>query len=100
MNFKRRAWKILPLLLIGVALMSAVLMVLWNWLMPSLFVGVQHIDYVQSVGLLILSKLLFGGVRGRGGWHHRHDGHPFKSMNDEERENFRNLVRSHRAEAP
>src|SRR2546429_1443972 len=42
-------------------------MSLWNWLVPSLFHG-PAVRYWQAVGLLLLSRILFGGVRGRGGW--------------------------------
>jgi hypothetical protein len=35
---------------------------------PSLFHG-PVLQYWQAVGLLILSRILFGGLRGRGGWH-------------------------------
>jgi len=50
-------------------------MSLWNWLIPALFAG-PVITYWQAIGLLILSKILFGGFkggrgrgcRGRGRW--------------------------------
>jgi hypothetical protein len=38
---------------------------LWNWLVPVLFHG-PIIDFCQTIGLLILSKILFGGFHG--GW--------------------------------
>jgi hypothetical protein len=34
-------------------------MLLWNVLMPSLF-GLKTISYLQALGLMILSNLLFG----------------------------------------
>jgi hypothetical protein len=56
-------------LAIGVlAGLSLVVMSLWNWLVPSLFHG-PAVQYWQAVGLLLLSRILFGGWRGRGGWH-------------------------------
>ena len=42
-----------------------VVMALWNWLMPPIF-GLHTITYWQAYGLLILSKILFGGLRGGG----------------------------------
>jgi hypothetical protein len=64
-------------------LFGAVVMWLWNWLMPVIFhLGV--ITYWQAVGLAILGRLLFGGFhhghghRGRhhfGPWRHRHNMH-------------------------
>ena len=41
-------------------------MLLWNWLVPSLFNG-PELRFVEALGLLLLSKILFGGW-GRGGW--------------------------------
>jgi hypothetical protein len=40
-------------------LFGAVVMWLWNWLMPGLF-GLKVITYWQGVGLVILARLLFG----------------------------------------
>jgi len=44
-------------------------MLLWNWLMPVVFhLGV--IGYWQAFGIVILAKLIFGGIGGgRGGAH-------------------------------
>lgn len=36
-----------------------VIMTLWNWLVPELFHG-PHITFWQALGILLLSKLLFG----------------------------------------
>ena len=40
-------------------------MLLWNWLIPELFTG-PLITYWQTLGILILSKILFTGVMGHG----------------------------------
>lgn len=37
---------------------------LWNWLMPTLF-GLKAITFWQAFGVLLLAKLLFGGVAPR-----------------------------------
>ncbi len=58
----------LVLAIAGIALLSLVVMSLWNWLVPSLFHG-PAVQYWQAVGLLLLSRILFGSLRGRGGWH-------------------------------
>jgi hypothetical protein len=50
-----------------IALLGLVVMLLWNSLVPVLFHG-PALEYWQALGLLILSRLLFGGLRGRG-WH-------------------------------
>jgi hypothetical protein len=50
----------------AVALVTFVVMSLWNALMPGIF-ALRPIRFWQALGLLILSKLLFGGFRpGRG----------------------------------
>ncbi len=41
-------------------LFGYVVMLLWNWLMPSLF-GLGTLNFWQAVGILILAKILFGG---------------------------------------
>jgi hypothetical protein len=50
-------------------------MLLWNWLMPAVF-GLGVITYWQAFGIVILAKLIFGAVGGRGRYDHRrpHDG--------------------------
>ena len=66
---------------------------LWNWLTPTLF-GWHLITFWQAIGILILSKILFGGFRGRGGMHWRHRmGERWEKMSPEEREKFRSGMR-------
>ena len=55
----------------AIAALSYVVMLLWNHVVVSLADGIHAIDYCHAVGLLILSRILFGGFRGRHG-HHRH----------------------------
>jgi hypothetical protein len=61
---------IVPLILAAVTFAT---MSLWNWLVPVLFSG-PIISFWQTLGLLILSKILFGGFRGR----HHHNGPPWR----------------------
>lgn len=61
------------LIVLFIVLFSFAVMLLWNWLMPEIF-GVKAVSYVQAVGLLILSKLLFSGL-GRGHGSHGHHWH-------------------------
>ncbi len=42
-------------------LFGAVVMWLWNWLMPEIF-GLPELSYWQSWGLLILSSILFKNI--------------------------------------
>ena len=91
-------------LLAVVAGFSAVVMLLWNWLMPVLF-GLGAISFWQALGILVLCRLLFGSF---GGWHHRmhrghgrwmHEKHPllekWLKMTPEERKEFICKKREH-----
>ncbi len=90
---QRKIQKIITVILIaiiGVAVFGFVLKELWNWLMPAIF-PVHAISFWQAVGLLVLSKILFGGFRGgpgrgmhwRGRWKEK-----WAQMSPEEREKF------------
>lgn len=65
-----------PAKIFGIALMvigaisafGAITMLLWNWLIPTVFSG-PTITYFQALGLLVLSKILFSGGPGK---HERH----------------------------
>jgi hypothetical protein len=79
-----------------VTIFSFVLMSLWNWLMPILF-GWHVINFWQAVGILVLSKILFGGFRGRPGRHmywRRRMMERWEQMTPEEREKFRQGMRA------
>ena len=56
-------------LVVGVAFTFAV-MLLWNWLMPLLF-GLTVITFWQSLGILALSKILFGSGNHGHSWHNK-----------------------------
>lgn len=67
---------------------------LWNWLMPAIF-GLVAINFWQALGLLALSKILFGGWKGGGHRHHRGGGpwagrfrRKWENMSEAEREKF------------
>ena len=60
----KKKFIIIPIFFVGMAiLITWILMELWNWLMPDLF-DLSRISFWQAFGLLILSKLLFGGMNG------------------------------------
>ena len=46
---------------LGLIVFTFVVMWLWNWLVPELFNG-PVIGYWQTLGLLLLSKILFSGI--------------------------------------
>src|SRR5713101_7707215 len=86
-----RVFKIMLIVLSAAAVFTLVIFRLWNWLMPGLF-GLHTITYWQALGLLVLSRILLGGFRGR-----PHFGPPWRrrmlerwaQMTPEEREKFR-----------
>lgn len=63
MHSRKFFWMI-PIGIAALAVMSFVVFMLWNWLVPAIF-GLPAITYYQAVGLFFLSKILFSGV-GRG----------------------------------
>jgi hypothetical protein len=67
-----------------------VVQLLWNWLMPMLF-GLREVTFWQAVGILALSRILFGGL-GMGG--HRSRGRWRRDMSPEERERLRQQMRA------
>ena len=90
-----RGMKIALLVIVACAVFGLVVMSLWNWLMPALF-GWRVITYWQALGLLLLSKILFGGFRGRGGYRghwRRRMMERWEQMTPEEREKFREGMR-------
>lgn len=80
-------WKIGLLVIAGIAVIGYIVMLLWNWLLPDLFPGAHTIGYLQALGILVLSKILFGGLRGHG-CHGRWHRHHWRHMSPEEREKF------------
>ena len=93
---KRNKWIFFvgPLALaVFVTLGGEVVMHLWNWLVPALF-GRRQITFWQALGLLVLSRILFGNLGGGGGGNDRSKCERRKSdrwerMTPEEREKFR-----------
>jgi hypothetical protein len=76
-GMKRKIGHIVGITILGVLgavclglILGYLVELLWNWLMPMIF-GIKKIDYWQAFGLIILTKLLFGGM----GHHHDEHGH-------------------------
>jgi len=61
----RRGLRFLAFGLFLGALVGFVVMWLWNALLPAIL-GVSTITFWQALGLLVLSRILFGGYGGRG----------------------------------
>jgi hypothetical protein len=91
-NRRNKGWLFLFIPL-GILAFAAVVMLLWNALMPDIF-HLGEISYWQALGLLILSKLLFMGKPG-GGHHHHHNAwknemrEKWEHMTPEERDKFK-----------
>lgn len=80
-----------------------IVMHLWNWLTPLLF-GFRMITFWQALGLLILCRILFGGLGSHGGrsyrmrdrfgrqWERRF-ARDWHDMTPEERERFKQRFR-------
>lgn len=93
---------IMALIFVPLALFAfgEIILHLWNWLMPALF-HLPMITFWQGLGLLVLSWLFFGGLRGSGprsgyrhNWRRRMHEH-WDQMSPEEREKFREWCNSH-----
>ena len=61
---KKKFWLIFPCVLGMMALFIWFFQWLWNILLPEIL-GVKAITYWQALGILVLSKILFGGFGGK-----------------------------------
>jgi hypothetical protein len=88
----------------GVFIFGSVVMLLWNALLPAVL-GVSTITFWQAIGILVLSKILFGGFSGGHGHHrsHFHNHHnmhgKWMNLTPEEREKMKSEWKS-RCERP
>jgi hypothetical protein len=93
-RIRRRAVKgfaILALILGVLAGLGLVVQQLWNALAAPLF-HAPVLAYWQAVGLLVLCRILFGGLRMRGGhghWRARHWRERWEQLTPEERAQLR-----------
>ena len=77
----------------GVFIFGSAVMYLWNAILPAVL-GISTITFWQALGILVLSKILFGGFRGGHG-HPRFHGHSHEMrekwmhLNPEEREKMK-----------
>ena len=100
---KKRILLIAPFAILGILLFTYIggelVMHLWNWLLPALF-GWRQITFWQALGMLVLCRILFGGLShhgsGRSGLRRRiaermdeRTAERWEAMTPEERERFR-----------
>jgi len=92
---RMREGKIFKFIIFFVAIASLVtliVMTLWNLILPEVL-GVKEINFWQALGILLLSKILFGGFHG--GWSQKkqqwkqHMFQKWQHMTPEEREKFK-----------
>ena len=79
-----------------VSLFSYIVMALWNAILPEVL-HVQAITFWQAMGILVLSKILFGGFGGWGGRKHEWKQkmqEKWQHMSPEEREKFRDAMKN------
>lgn len=73
---RRKWWIVLaapPVLVLFIFVGGEIVKLLWNWLLPPLF-GWRLITFWQALGILILARILFGGI----GRHGRPDSSVFR----------------------
>ena len=92
--------KIALFVIIGAIVFGFIVKSLWNVLVPPI-IGWHTITFWQALGLLLLSKILFGGFHRYGGRDHGRRKQRMKDrweqMTPEEREKFRQGMRCGRA---
>ena len=74
---------------LGIGALGLAVMLLWNWLIPVLFVGTPQIGFWQALGILALSKILFGGFRGGGHEYWRERRQRWAKMTPQERDQLK-----------
>ena len=98
-RFSRKPWPVKLLLFFVAAagfllLVGGAIMLLWNAILPDL-TGAKPIHFWQAVGLLLLARLLVGGIRyGLFGGRHRYIRkrrwkEKWMNMSEEERREFK-----------
>jgi len=90
-----KRWFFIPLFVIAaVFIVGAVVMYLWNAVIPQVFTSVGTITYCQAIVILILSKILFGGFRkggcgGKRAFYGRQCKEKWMNMSEEEKAKFK-----------
>jgi hypothetical protein len=97
MTRRRKLLFFAPFAIVGmiafVAAGGVLVRLLWNWLLPSMF-GLPQITFWQALGVLALSRILFGGLGMRGCGPRGRMMDRMTRMSDEERERFREGMRA------
>lgn len=88
----RRILFFILIAIVAILFFGGVVMLLWNNVLAAV-TNVHTITFLQALGILVLSKILFGGFRGAWGgrrhyWKQRMQ-QKWNTMNPEEREKFK-----------
>jgi hypothetical protein len=81
----------IPIFIGGIFLFTWLVMLLWNAVLPAV-IGVKAISFFQAMGILALSKILFGFNSGWGGGYKKRKmlmEEKLQSMTPEEKEKFK-----------
>lgn len=107
MSRRKKLLFIAPAAILGILLFTyiggEIVLHLWNWLLPPLF-GWRQITFWQALGMLVLCRILFGGLghhgSGRSNFRRRMTermadrmADRWEHMTPEERERFRQRMR-------
>ena len=96
-KYRRKKFLFVGMFIILFFAVSGLVMVLWNTILPEV-IGVKDLNFWQAMGILVLSKILFGGFRKCG----KDKGNRFqgiemmkrmKHMTPEEREIFKTKLK-------
>jgi hypothetical protein len=91
-NKKKKLFFMIPCGIILALLFVWGVQLLWNILMPEIF-GLKMISFWQAFGILLLSKILFGGFRFKGRRHEMCHGQCFNKhaqhCTDDDRSKFK-----------
>ena len=87
----RKLFFIIPMILLGIGVFGGAVMLLWNNVL-AVVLHISTVSFWQALGILVLSKILFGGFRGahfgRHQWKQKMQ-QRWEGMTPEEREKFK-----------
>ena len=98
-SFRKRWFLFIPMIALAIVAVGFVTMALWNALMPLIF-HLTTITFSQAIGLLILSRILLGGMAGHKGRNHGHCRNQLRekweNMTPEDREKYHQRLHNHK----
>jgi hypothetical protein len=97
----RKLAVLIPIGILALTIFGLVVMNLWNYVVPAVFGG-KVITFWQALGVLVLSRILFGGFFRRGGFGDRRKAREaiWERLTPEEREKLRAGMRERCGRGP